>query len=222
MEAEAEAVAAFARELSLLSSSDEEPEREPEPEPEREAHLEPEPEPELEAHLEPEREPERCAGALADALLEELPRAAGPARWLAACERLAALGSSSAAVLEFRKRGGMRRLTALLRAAAELPDAAAADALLQAATAAIASCGSAAARPQRRTFELGDGIAVHVQELRYEAAGTGHAVWSAAMLQARWLCEHRRELCAVRTALELGAGLGLRRAQRISLYRCTG
>ena len=188
----------------------------PEPEPE------PDPEPELRAAAgtaaagpDPEQqraEAQQEAGtphAVADELLGALARRSGEASWLAACEQLATLGAGDPSVVEFKRRGGMKLLTALLdnAAAGEVDN----ERLLKAATVAIASCSGATARPQRRTFELGEGFSVTVQELPYETAGTGHAVWSAAVLQAHWLRLHRAELAAagLHSALELGSGLGL-------------
>jgi len=178
-----------------------EPEPEPEPQPEPQPESEPQPV-EPAASAAPEAASSATPHCLAEALVDALGRRCGAASWLGACASLAALGGPShPVVVQFKRQGGMRLLTQLL--------AEPADELLDAATTAIASCSGATARPQQRTFEVSDGVAVRVQELPYETAGTGHAVWSAAVLQARWLCTHRSELAGLGSALELGSGLGL-------------
>jgi predicted nicotinamide N-methyase len=162
----------------------------------------------------PEPEPEPAATTphgVAAQLIDELGRRRSARSWMAACASLIALGGPAhPVVVEFKRLGGMRLLTGLLQASAtNITDES--DDLLDAATTAIASCSGTTARPQQRTFEINDGVAIQVQELPYEIAGTGHAVWSAAVLQARWLCMQRSELlrAEIRSALELGSGLGL-------------
>lgn len=160
---------------------------------------------------EPEHEPATTPHGVAAELVNALSRRCGAASWLDACATLAALGGpADAVVVQFKRQGGMRLLTSLLQTAASEPIDRA-EVLLDAATTAIASCSGATARPQQRVFEIADGMSIRVQELPYETAGTGHAVWSAAILQARWLCMNRTQLQQqeIRDVLELGSGLGL-------------
>lgn len=163
--------------------------------------------------VEPEPEPGTTPRCMAMQLIDELGRrdGRGVESWLAACASLTALGGpADPVVVEFKRLGGMRLLTNLLHdGVTDVADKS--DDLLDAATTAIASCSGTTARPQQRTFEISDGVAIRVQELPYEIAGTGHAVWSAAVLLARWLCTRRSELQGeeIRSALELGSGLGL-------------
>eukprot|EP01043_Picozoa_sp_COSAG02_P053934 COSAG02_NODE_6030_length_3859_cov_2.431383_1_plen_506_part_00 len=163
--------------------------------------------------LQPEPEPATTPRGMAMQLIDELGRRDGRVveSWLAACASLTALGGpADPVIVEFKRLGGMRLLTNLLHAGV-VNLAGKSDDLLDAATTAIASCSGTTARPQQRTFEISDDVAIRVQELPYEIAGTGHAVWSAAVLQARWLCMRRSELQGreIRSALELGSGLGL-------------
>ena len=193
----------------FASSSDDGELVQPDAEPRDRWHRAPEPTG-IGLQPEPEPEPATTPPGVSSELIDALGRRRGAASWLAACDSLIALGSPAHPVItEFKRQGGMRVLTGLLHAA--LADQEHLGDLLDAATAAIASCSGSTARPQQRTFEVSDGVAVRVQELPYEIAGTGHAVWSAAVLQACWLCAHQVELqqAGIKSALELGSGLGL-------------
>ena len=117
-------------------------------------------------------------------------------------------GTQHPAVAQFKRQGGMQLLSRLLRGT----DAG----LLEVASSAIATIGAATARPTSRQIAVADGLTIHLQELPYELAGTGHAVWTSARVLALWLARAATEeeaaypvLRRVGSALELGSGVGL-------------
>lgn len=116
--------------------------RAPEPEPEKEPELE------TETELVPEEE------TVAGTLLAALARRSGANSWLSACERLAELGASDPTTAEFKRRGGMKLLTALLGDVTA--DTGIDEQLIEAVASAIASCSGTTARPQQRTFRLSE------------------------------------------------------------------
>mmetsp|Transcript_41699 Transcript_41699/g.103358 ORF Transcript_41699/g.103358 Transcript_41699/m.103358 type:complete len:348 (-) Transcript_41699:40-1083(-) len=145
-----------------------------------------------------------------DGLLSTLC-SADPAAQLGACVQLAALASAGIArahLERFRCGGGFARVTALLRASdADLVDAAA-EALAR-----LSSTCSGHLQPTRAyAFDggaVGAQCEVTVQQIGYDTAGTGYAVWTSALLLCRWLCAPVGLACVRgRTVLELGAGCG--------------
>jgi predicted nicotinamide N-methyase len=153
-----------------------------------------------------------CVEAALELALVQLV-APEPAVQLAACERIAALGADGIApehAESFARAGGVARLTSLLRATdAELVDAAA-EALARV----TSLCSGHVARPRELRFDGGDGGArarVLVRASDAADAGTGHDVWTSALLLCKWLCTPRGvALTALpsRDVLELGAGCG--------------
>jgi hypothetical protein len=115
---------------------------------------------------------------------------------------------------DFIAADGVQKLTKLLSRFAEHGDHVP-DAISLAISAAVAG-GSSPSRGCWRVVRVDWRHTVTVRQLPYELAGTGHTLWTAGLLLARWLAAAAcapggsgREVVAGRTVLELGAGVGL-------------